>query len=126
MSIYIFSCDLFRDNSRLRLTKEGRLIIKSNLVKALNIAELNQIYLHSVTHQADSNLIYVVLSVKVESETKALRISDIGGLKIISLKESLSAYKLKIPQYAEFDMVSKFRIGIKVKLETKINAVKAG
>lgn len=103
MNLFIYQEAIFRDKTRLRCTKNGRLLIRREVAKSLNIENEERL---SYTVIADkTNTRSIIIMFGRDSGGSCVKVTDIKGVKSIALKRVIKRYIPLMAQYADYRVV---------------------
>jgi hypothetical protein len=116
MNLQLLSGTIFRDKTRLRYTKDGRLLIKTEVVKELNLGATR--HMSYMVHSIDqpSGTLVVVFTKSSPDNRKQVLLNDISGTKILALKRVLLKYPSPSAQYVNFKVKGQEELWVTFKI----------
>lgn len=108
MNIHLIKCTLFRDATKLRYTNDGRLLVKTDISKQLEISDKKNIRCSVQSIDADRKYLQLLFGSDEETHTdrsdvNKLVVSDIRGVKVLALKSIVSRIADVKEQYTTYE-----------------------
>jgi hypothetical protein len=116
MNLHIIDHPIFRDRTRLRCTKDGRLLIKNAVAKKMNLGTTR--HLGYLIHRLDetSGTLVLIFTKMPSGDTKPIIVNNISGTKILALGSVLSKYSSLTAQYVKFNVANQGELWVTFKI----------
>lgn len=104
MNIHLIKCTLFRDATKLRYTNDGRLLVKTGISKQLDISDKRNISCTIQSVDTEKKNLQVLFGIDSGHYSNQLVVSDIKGVKVLTLKSLVSRIAEVKEQYTSYEM----------------------
>ncbi len=120
MNLQIFQAPFFRDETKLRYTRDGRLLIKNNIVEMLNLENEKQLY--SVVKKVDLKIgeVEILLTKDKVDNGHCLILSKMGCVRSLNLNRNLAGYNLDCGQYIRYKVSGNRSLDVYLPISTNI------
>jgi hypothetical protein len=104
MNIHLIKCTLFRDATKLRYTNDGRLLVKTGISKQLDISDKRNISCTIRSIDMEKKHLQLLFGTDSAGSSDQLVVSDIRGVKVLTLKSLVSRIAEVKEQYTSYEI----------------------